>query len=198
MFYFNSVRTPWSYLYESSNHNTKYMSAKEILSKTRKIPLMYFSMQRVVRVLEALFAWKKWCMLTLFFGLPSETTHRLKTVLLFQQQTVSFGFLVHSLLLRFVYFTESQSERWNVWNGREQSRLDFSQVLELTIDFFFNLWQNDFHCCSGVEKIGNYSEGGSLNRENKTSQAESFCQIFIESCRNVLLSQQCPPETKWL
>lgn len=40
VFCFNCVGTPQSYLYESSNHNTKYMSAKEILSERGKIPLM--------------------------------------------------------------------------------------------------------------------------------------------------------------
>lgn len=98
MFCFNCVGTPQSYLYESSNHNTKYMSAKEILSERGKIPLMYFSMQRFLQVLEALYACKEWCMLTLFsssfFGLlqASETTHCSKTVQLFQQQSVSLGF----------------------------------------------------------------------------------------------------------
>lgn len=67
VFCFNCVGTPWSYLYESSNHNTKYMSAKEILSKKGKIPLMYFSMQRFLQVLEALHACKGRCTLTLFF-----------------------------------------------------------------------------------------------------------------------------------
>lgn len=99
---FNCVGTLWSYLYESSNHNTKYMSAKEILSEKGKIPLMCFNMQRFLRVLEALPACKARCMLTLFFfffsplppaySVPQKTTHCSKTVLLFQQQSVSFGF----------------------------------------------------------------------------------------------------------
>lgn len=63
---FNCVGTQRSYLYESSNHNTKYMSAKEILSEKGKIPLMCFSMQRFLRVLEALPACKERCTLTLF------------------------------------------------------------------------------------------------------------------------------------
>lgn len=65
VFCFNCVGTPWSYLYESSNHNTKYMSAKEILSEKGKIPLMCFNMQRLLRVLEALPACKERCTLTL-------------------------------------------------------------------------------------------------------------------------------------
>lgn len=67
VFHFNCVGTPWSYLYESSNHNTKYMSAKEILSEKGKIPLMCFNMQRFLRVLEALPACTEWCTLTHFF-----------------------------------------------------------------------------------------------------------------------------------
>lgn len=70
MLCFNCVGTPRSYLYESSNHNTKYMSAKEILSEKGKIPLMCFSMQRFLRVLEALPACKERCTLTLFFPSP--------------------------------------------------------------------------------------------------------------------------------
>lgn len=96
---FNCVGTPRSYLYESSNHNTKYMSAKEILSEKGKIPLMCFSMRRFLRVLEALPACKERCTLTLFpppplsaDSVPPRTTHRSKTVLLFQRQSVSFGF----------------------------------------------------------------------------------------------------------
>lgn len=102
VFCFNCVGTPWSYLYESSNHNTKYMSAKEILSEKGKIPLMCFNMQRFLRVLEALPTCKERCTLTRFFFLfffplsaysvPQKTTHCSKTVLLFQRQSVSFGF----------------------------------------------------------------------------------------------------------
>lgn len=98
VFCFNCVGTPWSYLYESSNHNTKCMSAEEILSEKGKIPLMCFNMQRFLRVLEALPACKERCTLTRFFPPPSactvpqKTTHCSKTVLLFQQQSVSFGF----------------------------------------------------------------------------------------------------------
>lgn len=105
VFCFNCVGTPWSYLYESSNHNTKYMSAKEILSEKGKIPLMCFNMQRFLRVLEALPACKERCTLTRFFffpfsfffplsaySVPQKTTHCSKTVLLFQRQSVSFGF----------------------------------------------------------------------------------------------------------
>lgn len=96
VFCFNCVGTPRSYLYESSNHNTKYMSAKEILSERGKIPLMYFNMQRFLQVLEALWACKEWCMLTLFSPLflaySSETTHCSKTVQFFQHQSVSLGF----------------------------------------------------------------------------------------------------------
>lgn len=71
------------------------MSAKEILSEKGKIPLMYFSMQRFLRVLEALHTCKGRCTLTLFFPCPlqaPQTTHCSKTVLLFQRQSVSFGF----------------------------------------------------------------------------------------------------------
>lgn len=97
VFCFNCVGTPWSYLYESSNHNTKYMSAKEILSEKRKIPLMCFTMQGFVQALEALGACKEWCTLThppplSAYSVPQKTTHCSKTVLVFQQQSVSFGF----------------------------------------------------------------------------------------------------------
>lgn len=94
---FNCVGTPRSYLYESSNHNAKYMSAKEILSEKGKIPLMCFNMQRLLRVLEALPACKERCTLThcpppSAHWVPQQTTHGSKTVLLFQRQSVSFGF----------------------------------------------------------------------------------------------------------
>lgn len=69
VFCFDCVGTPRSYLYESSNHNTKYMSAKEILSEKGKIPLKCFNMQRFLRALEALPACKERCTLTLFFPL---------------------------------------------------------------------------------------------------------------------------------
>lgn len=39
-------------LYESSNHNTKYMSAREILSKTEKMPLMCSTELRFAQVLK--------------------------------------------------------------------------------------------------------------------------------------------------
>lgn len=64
VFCLNCVGTPWGYPYESSNHNTKYMSAKEILSEKGKIPLMCSNMPGFLQALEALGACKEWCTLT--------------------------------------------------------------------------------------------------------------------------------------
>lgn len=95
VFCFNCVGTPWNYLYESSNHNTKYMSAKEILSKKGKIPLMYFSMQRFLQVLEALYACKERYTLTHFFSAYSKP-HRPPIA---QKQFCSFSGKVCHLVL---------------------------------------------------------------------------------------------------
>lgn len=118
MLCFNCVGTPRSYLYESSNHNTKYMSAKEILSEKGKIPLMCFSMQRFLRVLEALPACKERCTLTL--PPPSRPTPCLRGPPIARKQFCSFSgkvchlVLAHSFAGRCVYIKGSQTERWNV------------------------------------------------------------------------------------
>lgn len=98
VFRFSCFGTPWSYLYESSNHNPKYMSAKEILSEKGKIPLMCFNMQRFLRVLEALPACKERCTLTLFF-FPFWPTLCLKRPPIARKQFCSFSGKVCHLVL---------------------------------------------------------------------------------------------------
>lgn len=131
VFCFNCVGTPWSYLYESSNHNTKYMSAKEILSEKGKIPLMCSNMQRFLRVLEALPSCKERCTLTrvfFFFFSPSRPTPSLRRPPIARKQFCSFSgkvchlVLAHSFAGRCVYIKGSQTERWNV--TRVKSKVD--------------------------------------------------------------------------
>lgn len=116
VFCFDCVGTPWSYLYESSNHNTKYMSAKEILSEKGKIPLMCFSMQGFLQAWEALGACKERCTLTY----PPPGLHGASEDHLLLQNSrglsaAKWSFsLTHSFAGRCVYIKGRQTQRWNV------------------------------------------------------------------------------------
>lgn len=155
VFCFNCVGTPWSYLYESSNHNTKYMSAEEILSEKGKIPLMCFSMQGFLQALEAQGACQGWCTLTHFppvsaYSVPQKTTHRSKTVLPFQRQSVSFGF--STFICRALCLHEGKANpEMKCYKAEVQSRLNFSQVRRC--QRFITRFQFWFFFYAAVEKI---------------------------------------------
>lgn len=116
VFCFNCVGTPWSYLYESSNHNTKSMSAKEILSEKGKIPLMCLSVQRFLQ------PWKL-CPLVRN-GVPYTFSPRpapcFRRPPIAPKQSCSLSgkvchlVLAHSFAGRCVYIIGSQTESWNV------------------------------------------------------------------------------------
>lgn len=156
VFCFNCLGKPWSYLYESSNHNTKYMSAKEILSEKGKIPLMCFSMPEFLQALEALGACKERCTLThsphpLGLRCASEDHPSLQNSSGLSAAKWSFS-LTHSFAGRCVYIKGGRTQRWNV--TRTQDKVDsiflnLGDVSDLQLgssfDFFF------FLCSSGKD-----------------------------------------------
>lgn len=119
------------------------------------------------------------------YSVPPKTTHCSKTVLLFQRQSVSFGFSTFICRALCLYWGKPNREM-KCYKGEVQSRLNFSQVRRC--QWFIARLQFWFFYVA-VERINKMHSswrcGGRKGSEVQTA-GWSFCQIFIECWEKTL------------